>query len=460
VSEVLSSLSPQRPDDVVVSETAADGAGVTAAVLRARTAGREWWSGGALARSAALAAVSRGLAVVATELEDLIVREVGKPRTEARGEVARARAIVDYYAQVALLRTGDVLPPSGQGLLYTERRPHGVAGLITPWNFPAAIPLWKALPALAAGNAVVLKPSTASLGCARLLEEVLGQDLPTGLFQVVAGERETATALIDAVDVISFTGSTGVGKQVVVQAAARGIPAQAEMGGQNAAIVLPDAALEHTAGILAGAAMGYAGQKCTATRRVIVVGDPRPLTEAFLAAVRGLSVGDPDDLATVVGPVIAATTVAAVRDAARRTEASGGEVLRGSAPVGDGSFVEPTVLRGVPASHAVNQDETFGPIASVLSVDSLDEAVQVANGVGQGLVTSVHGRDVSQLLAAVAGLDTGMIKVNAPTSGVDFHAPFGGEKDSSAGPREQGLGALDFYSSTRTVTFAPAPAGA
>ncbi|NKQ57712.1 aldehyde dehydrogenase [Amycolatopsis sp. K13G38] len=454
----LVSRSPQQPGDVVTKEPATEPAAVAAATRRARAAAREWWSQGAFARAAALNAAARGLAEVAGELEDLIVREVGKPRAEARGEVARSRSIVDYYAQVALLRTGDVLPPGGAGLLYTERRPHGVAGLITPWNFPAAIPLWKALPALAAGNAVLLKPATPALACARLLESVLAAALPAGLFQLVPGGRETATALIDAADVVSFTGSTLVGRQVSARASARGIPAQAEMGGQNAAIVLPDAPVEHTAGVLAGAAMGYAGQKCTATRRVIVVGDPAPLTEALLAAVRELKVGDPAELSTVVGPVIGDDAVAGVRAAAAKVHEAGGEVLTGWSVPAEGSFAAPTVVRGVPAEHVVNQEETFGPITSILPAASVEEAVRIANGVSQGLVTSVHGRDLGPLLAVTRELDTGMIKVNAPTTGVDFHAPFGGEKDSSAGPREQGLAAVDFYSSVRTVTFAPPPA--
>ncbi|MEU1301676.1 aldehyde dehydrogenase family protein [Streptomyces shenzhenensis] len=454
----LISRSPQQPGDVVTKETATAPEAVAAAAVRARAAAREWWSQTPQNRAAALGAAARGIAGVAGDLEDLIVHEVGKPRAEARGEVARARSIVDYYAQVTLLRTGDVLPPSGPGLLYTERRPHGVAGLITPWNFPAAIPLWKSLPALAAGNAVLLKPATPAMACARLLESVLQSALPADLFQLVPGGRDTATALIDAADVVSFTGSTAVGRQVAGRASARGVPVQAEMGGQNAAIVLPDAPVEHTAEALVGAAMGYAGQKCTATSRIIVVGDPGPLTEALLAVVRRLPVGDPDDLSTVVGPVIDDTAVTAVRDAARRVRDSGGDVLTTWEVPAEGSFAAPVLVRGVSAQHPVNQEETFGPIASLLTAPSAEEAVRIANGVGQGLVTSVHGRDFGPLLAVAGGLDTGMIKVNAPTTGVDFHAPFGGEKESSAGPREQGLSALDFYSSVRTITLAPPPA--
>ncbi|MEQ3553460.1 aldehyde dehydrogenase family protein [Pseudonocardia nematodicida] len=458
MSAILVSTSPQRPDDVVSREPVTDPAEVAAAAERGRSAGRSWWAQGAFARSAALDAVGRALGDNAAELEDLIVREVGKPRTEARGEVARARSIVAYYAQAALLRTGDVLPPSGPGMLLTERRPLGVVGLITPWNFPAAIPLWKSVPALAAGNAVVLKPSTDGMAVARLLGEILGKALPEGLFQLVPGGRDTATALIDTVDGVSFTGSTEVGRQVSARASARGIPVQAEMGGQNAAIVLPDAPVEQTAQLLAGAAMGFAGQKCTSTRRIVVVGEPEPLTGALLAAVGDLEVGDPALTSTVVGPVIGAGAAAAVLEAADLVRVAGGQVVTGREAPAAGSFVSPVVVRGVPAEHEVNQRETFGPIVSVIPAGSVADAVRIADGVEQGLVTSVHGRDLGPLLDVAREVTTGMIKINAPTTGVDFHAPFGGEKDSSSGPREQGLAALDFYSSTRTITLAPPPA--
>ncbi|MFB9832309.1 aldehyde dehydrogenase family protein [Actinoallomurus acaciae] len=452
--DMLVSHSPQQPDLVVAEAAATTPSQVVEAVARAREAARHWSATGGPGRCNALRQVSRALAARSQELEDLIVTEVGKPRGEARGEVARTLAIVDYYAQAALLRVGEVLPPNGTDLLYTERRPHGVVGLITPWNFPAAIPFWKAMPALAAGNAVLLKPSTAALGCARFLADLVAAHLPEGTVELVPGERETATAMIDLVDAVSFTGSTAVGRSVARRAAGRGIPVQAEMGGQNAAIVLPDAPIEATAVMLAGAAMGYAGQKCTATSRVVVVGDPAPLLEALEAAVKSLPVGDPGDERTVAGPVISSAAAAAVEDAAARVTRDGGLLVRGSGVDSAGHFVAPTLLWGLSASHPLNQEETFGPITSVLPVESAQEAVAVANAVAQGLVSSVHGRDVGRLMSVVRGLDTGMIKVNAPSSGVDFYAPFGGEKDSSVGPREQGATALEFYTSSRTVTIA------
>jgi aldehyde dehydrogenase (NAD+) len=394
---MLQSRSPQRPDDLLLEVEETSAGGVAGAVRRSRAAGAAWAAAPALERSTALVAAADALAGAAGDVTDLMVREVGKPVTEAAAEVARGVGILRYYAQQVLDPDGETYPgPGPAALLLARRRPRGVAGLITPWNFPVAIPLWKTAPALAFGNGVVLKAASEATALALRLQELLSPTLPDGLFQVVPGGAATGTALIEQADCVSFTGSVEVGRQVAIAASTRGIPCQAEMGGLNASIVLPDANLERAAATIAGAAMGYAGQKCTATSRAIVVGDPGPFTQALVAAVERLPVGDPADKGTVVGP-----------------------------------------------------------IAVVLPVADEDEAVAVANGVRYGLVTSVFTRDLDRALAVAARLDTGMIRVNAPTSGVDFHAPFGGEKDSSFGPREQGKVAREFYTSTRTITILP-----
>jgi alpha-ketoglutaric semialdehyde dehydrogenase len=446
----LQSRSPQRPDDLVVEVEEADAGAVAAAVERARAAGGRWAAASALERSAALVAAADALAGAAGEVTELVVREVGKPLTEAAAETGRGIGILRYYAQQALDPDGETYPgPSPAALLLSRRRPRGVAGLVTPWNFPVAIPLWKAAPALAFGNAVALKPSPEATAVALRLAELLGPALPEGLFQVLPGGADTGTAMLEAVDCISFTGSVAVGHRVAVAATERGIPSQAEMGGLNASIVLADADPERVAGVVAGAAMGYAGQKCTATSRAIVVGDSRPFTEALVAAVEGLAVGDPAEEATVVGPARRR-----VVEAAEEAAAGGGRLLTGGA-AGDGAgwFVAPTVVDGLGPEARLAQEEVFGPIAVVLAVADEDEAVRVANGVRYGLVGSVFTRDLDRALGLAARLDTGMIRVNAPTSGVDYLAPFGGEKDSSFGPREQGKAARDFYTSTRTITI-------
>ena len=454
----LQSRSPQRPDDLVVEVEEADAGAVAAAVERARAAGGRWAAASALERSAALVAAADALAGAAGEVTELVVREVGKPLTEAAAETGRGIGILRYYAQQALDPDGETYPgPSPAALLLSRRRPRGVAGLVTPWNFPVAIPLWKAAPALAFGNAVALKPSPEATAVALRLAELLGPALPEGLFQVLPGGADTGTAMLEAVDCISFTGSVAVGHRVAVAATERGIPSQAEMGGLNASIVLADADPERVAGVVAGAAMGYAGQKCTATSRAIVVGDSRPLTEALVAAVEGLAVGDPAEEATVVGPVITEPARRRVVEAAEEAAAGGGRLLTGGA-AGDGAgwFVAPTVVDGLGPEARLAQEEVFGPIAVVLAVADEDEAVRVANGVRYGLVGSVFTRDLDRALGLAARLDTGMIRVNAPTSGVDYLAPFGGEKGSSFGPREQGKAARDFYTSTRTITILPA----
>ncbi|MEU9889256.1 aldehyde dehydrogenase family protein [Sphaerisporangium sp. NPDC051011] len=448
--DVVESRSPQNPADLVASAPLAGADGVAGAVRRARAAQARWAGANAAERAAALTSAAEAVAGAAGELADLVVREVGKPVAEARGEVARSAAILRYYAQQVFDPVGAVHEPSGAGLAYTRRRPRGVAGLITPWNFPLAIPLWKAAPALAFGNAVVLKPAPHALAGALRLAELLG--LPEDLFQVVPGGPEEGAALVDAADVVSFTGSAAVGREVSVASVRRGAAVQAEMGGQNASIVLDDANLEAAAAQIAAAAFGYAGQKCTATKRVITVGNAAEVREALVAAVAKLGVGDPSDPGTAVGPLIDETARDRVVAAA-----VGGRALTGGAALDRaGWFAAPTLVDGVPDGHVLACDEVFGPICLVQDAGSVDEAVALANGVRYGLVSAVYTRDLDRALEVSARLDTGLVKVNSPTSGVDFYLPFGGEKDSSYGPREQGKAAQEFYTSTRTVALAPA----
>ncbi|MEV4442331.1 aldehyde dehydrogenase family protein [Streptomyces sp. NPDC049577] len=448
------SRNPADPTDVLAEFTAPGPAAVAAAVERARAAQPGWLAGGAAARSAALTAIAAAVEAAAGELAGLAVREVGKPVAEARAEVARTVAIWRYYAQAPYEAVGAVHEPAGgPGLLLTRRRPHGVAGLITPWNFPFAIPSWKAAPALATGNTVVLKPAPEATACARRLAEIVSGAVPDGVFTVVPGGAGEGAALIAGADVVSFTGSTAVGSAVAAAATARGIPVQAEMGGLNAAVVLPDADMERAAAHIASAVAGYAGQKCTATSRVIAVGAAlEPLREALAEAVRALPVGDPADPATVCGPLVSAPArdrVAGARD--------GLAVLaEARAPEGPGWYAAPALVEKVAPGHRLLTEEVFGPIAALLPADDLADAVRITNSVPYGLVTSVHTADLDVALYGLDRLDTGMIRVNAPSTGVDFHLPFGGTKTSSHGPREQGRAALEFYTSSRTYTLTTA----
>jgi aldehyde dehydrogenase (NAD+) len=465
-SPTIESRSPQDPSDVVVKVPDMDEAAVGKAVDRAAKAGREWSAMPATQRANALSSAAQALADAAEELSLLVVREVGKPIVEARQEVARAVGILRYHAQAALDADGETYPTAPpadrHALLLARRRPRGVAGLITPWNFPVAIPLWKAAPALAYGNAVVLKPAPDASAVAVRISELVSRFVPKHALQVVTGGAEAGQALVERADVVSFTGSVGVGHQVAAAAGMRGVPVQAEMGGLNASIVLPDADVAAAAGTIAAAAMGYAGQKCTATSRVIVVGgilEAGTVGEALVAAVEKLIVGNPIDEGTVVGPVITAKAREKVLAAVDEVRGRGARIATGGKPgEGAGWFVAPTVVDGLGPDARLAQEEVFGPICVVLRAATVQEAVEISNAVPYGLVTSVFTRDLGAALRVVDGLDTGMIRVNQPTSGVDYHAPFGGEKQSSIGPREQGKQARELYTSTRTITIAPPPA--
>lgn len=453
----FASINPHDPADTVGKWPAANQQAVVDAVARARRAANDWRAVPALARSRAMGQIASALEQRANEVVSLTVREVGKPISEARGEVTRGVAILRYYAQMALLPDGDTLPAGEpDALLMARRYPVGVVALITPWNFPVAIPLWKAVPSLAYGNATILKPSLAATGVALLLHEIISPLLPDNTFQVVLGDAETARALIedDSVAAVSFTGSVPVGRDVTRRVTARGARVQAEMGGQNPSVVLADADLDRAASTIAYAAMGYAGQKCTATGRVIVEQSAyAAFRDRLLAAVEGLHVIDPGDERTVVGPVINQSSRSAALDTVAR---AGGRVLTGGQPLDhQGFYMAPTVVELDEASGPLACEEVFAPVAAILRASSARQAIDIANGVRFGLVASIFTGDLAQALRLTNSLEAGMIRVNAPTSGVDFHAPFGGSKESSFGSREQGLAARDFYTETRTVMLVP-----
>jgi alpha-ketoglutaric semialdehyde dehydrogenase len=453
----VTSVNPHDPADVIGEWPAADEAEVAAVVARARAAAPDWAGAAAPARATALGNAADALAERAGEMTELVIREVGKPRSEAAGEVARGIAILRYYAQLALLPDGETIPAAAPGtLLLARHRPVGVAALITPWNFPVAIPLWKAAPSLAFGNATVLKPPGAATAVALLLHEIVAPRLPAGVFQLVLGGAGPGRALADHPDVaaVSFTGSVPVGHEVVARVAARGGRVQAEMGGQNASIVLADADFGRAATAIAYAAMGYAGQKCTATSRILV--EDAAFDEfraALVDAISGLGVVGPGDGKTLVGPVISERARASALSA---IGGAGGRILAGGTALDvPGYYLAPTVVELDAPAGPLATEEVFAPVAALLRVPSPEAAVEIANGVRYGLVSSVFTQDLGRALTLTERLDAGMVRVNAPTSGVDFQAPFGGAKQSSYGPREQGLAAREFYTQTRTVTIVP-----
>jgi len=436
----FTSVNPHDPADVIGEWGAASEPEVAAVVERARQGADTWRRAPAAARAAALT-----------------VREVGKPVTEARAEVARSVSILRYNAQLALLPDGETLPAAApDALLMARRRPVGIAALVTPWNFPVAIPLWKAAPSLACGNATVLKPSSAAAATASLLHEIIAPALPEGVFQVLLGGAEAVRLLVGHPDVaaVSFTGSVPVGQDIARRVAARGGRMQAEMGGQNPSIVLADADLDQAAAAIAYAAMGYAGQKCTATSRVIVEeGVYADFRDRLAGAVTRLQVIDPAAEATLVGPVIDEGSRSAALAA---VAASGGRVVTGGGPLdAPGYYLAPTLVELDRPAGPLAGEEVFAPVAAVLSAGSPEQAVAIANAVRFGLVAAVFTSDLGRALRLTGQLEAGMIRVNAPTSGVDFHAPFGGAKESSYGPREQGLAARDFYTESQTVLIMP-----
>jgi aldehyde dehydrogenase (NAD+) len=456
----IRSTNPADPTDVVGAFAPGGGIDVDRAVAVAGAAAGGWAAAPGQSRADALIRAAARVEAQAGGLADLIRREVGKPITEARGEVGRTVAILRYHAQAALDPDGDSLPSAdGRSLLFARRRPRGVVALITPWNFPLAIPAWKLGPALAHGNVCVWKPSPLAPACAEALAACLVPELPPGALALVHGHADAGAALVGhaGVAAVSFTGSAAAGALVAQQAVARGAPAQCEMGGQNASIVLADADVERAAATIAGAAMGYAGQKCTATSRIICeAGVAEEMREALVAAVSGLVLEDPADAACVVGPLITPGARDAGAAAVERGVAAGGRLLTGGrAAASDGNYLTPALVDVADPGAELAQEEVFAPVAAVLEARDADAAVKIANGVRYGLSTAIFSRDLDRVLDLAGRVDTGLVRVNQPTSGADIHAPFGGEKASGLGPREQGKAAREFYTSVRTLLVSP-----
>jgi alpha-ketoglutaric semialdehyde dehydrogenase len=456
----ITSTNPFRPGEVVATAEPPDAAALDATVAAAVEAQRDWRRD-APARSRALNDLAD--AVAGCEgLAELITREVGKPIVESRAEVARSVAILRYYAQAAFDPIGEIYPASAPAASVQVRRdPLGVILAICPWNFPLAIPLWKAAPALAYGNAVVLKPAAPAIGVAAALGELAAAALPAGALAVVDVPGAELGGLLDdpRIAAATFTGSTAAGVAVAERLARRAAPAQAEMGGQNPAIVLADADPAAAAGLIVAGSMPFAGQKCTATRRAIAVGAVADaLIDELAAAVAALPVGDPAAEDTLVGPLIDERAVAGFEDRVAGARDRGAELIAtAEPPAGDGHFAAPTILAADDPGDEVNQEETFGPLLTVIRAADADAAVEIANATRYGLVGAVHGRDVAAATAVAEGIDCGLIRVNAVTPGVDYYAPFGGERLSSHGPREQGRAAREFFTATRTLTIvAPA----
>jgi aldehyde dehydrogenase (NAD+) len=457
---VAITVNPAHPSEIVSEVPASQWSDVDSAVNRLAVAQPEWRAIARL-RADALMGWADSIVREADDLAILVSREVGKPISESRAEVARSVAILRYYAQAAYDPAGQMLPsPDGVSTLRTERLPLGTILAITPFNFPIAIPVWKIAPALAYGNTVILKPSTAAVGCALRLVELASHSVPAEALAVAVGSGELVSRLVghDRVSGVSFTGSRSVGYQLLSRTATRGLPLQAEMGGQNPSIILRDADIAGAAQTVASAGMAYAGQKCTATSRVIVDRSVASrFIDAFTAAVESLCVGEPLEETTLIGPLISE----AARD--RMLVAVGGAVKRGAIPLSgaarvnsEGWFAVPTVLQVADPADPFAQEETFGPAISIIIADGEDRIVELANATKYGLVAALYSEDTDRATTLARRVEVGMIRINASTTGVDYYAPFGGERMSSYGPREQGRAAREFYTRTRTVLITPA----
>jgi acyl-CoA reductase-like NAD-dependent aldehyde dehydrogenase len=458
----FTSTNPAHPGEVVAelpSHTAAD---VDHAVETAAAAQRAWARQPVPARAEAVAAVGAILIERKAQLAELVSREAGKIRIEAGGEVQEAIDMAAFVAGQGRSPWGDVVPSElNDKLAWTTRIPVGVVGMITPWNFPMAIPSWKIFPALLAGNGIVMKPSELAPACGvAFVEACIDAGIPADLLQVVHGGAEPAAALAThpRVGAVSFTGSVPTGRKVAAAAMEAGPKlVSLELGGKNAMVVLDDADLELVLdGALFGA-FGTAGQRCTSTSRLIVQrGIAARVVEGLAERAAALRLGDPLDPTTDVGPVISAesgTRIVGMVEAALAEGAKAvlGGGLRTDVEGCDGTYVEPTILTGVGREHRVARQEVFGPVLSVIEVDTLDEAVDVVNSVEYGLSAAVYTRDLNAAFSAVAAIDAGITYVNAPTIGAEIPLPFGGTKHTGNGFREAGARGIEQFSQVKTV---------
>lgn len=456
--------SPSDRSDVVGTWYEAEADDVGRALASAKSAYLGWKGMSAQARGQILFKMADAIEAEGEALARLGSREMGKPIVEMRGEVARAVALFRYYAGEGARALGEVYPSQNpDALLYTERRPLGPVLLITPWNFPVAIPVWKLAPALVFGNPVVWKPAENAVITAAMLAEILsGAGLPPGVLQVVLGHGSTVGPLLLAspeVKAVSFTGSREVGRGVGRAAFEIGARFQLEMGGKNPAIVFEDADLDLASRLITSGALRSAGQKCTATSRVIVVREifekMRDRLADEMAAVRQGPALQED---IYLGPVVSARQKAQIMAKIERGAAEGGRLLLGPEPQADlpeGSYVAPTLLEQRDPSGVLQEEEIFGPVVALFPAPSTEAAIEMANGVPYGLSASLFTRDLDRCLNYVKRIESGLIRVNEESAGVEYQAPFGGVKDSSYGPREQGRAAMDFYTETRTITIRP-----
>ncbi len=447
-----------------VAEYAAGAAEDAAAAINAAQAAFAAWAGMTpVARGRILSKTAEILASRKQELTELLTREEGKTVFESGLEVGRAIDIFRFFGGNSYTIGGQTFPHDMPNILmYTNRQPLGVVGLITPWNFPIAIPAWKLAPALVSGNTVVLKPASQapalSLEIAKALDEA---GLPKGVLNVVTGSGSKVgneIAANAAVKAVSFTGSYSVGSQIYKQLADRMARPQMEMGGKNPTIVLADADLDLAAQLTAVAGFGLTGQACTATSRAIVEKSVvEAFTEKLVAKAKAIKVGNGLTEGVNMGPAVNQQEFEGNLEYIKIAQEEGAQVICGGAALTEGDlahgyYMEPTVIGGVTLDMRIAQEEVFGPVVAIIPVDDFDQAIEVANGVEFGLSASIVTRDYKKAMQYTNRIEAGVVKVNQISTGLALNVPFGGVKHSSSDSfKEQGPGAIDFYTKIKTV---------
>ncbi len=457
--ELTENFSPSDTNDLIGRYARASADQVAEAAGAARRALSLWRAAGPQPRADLLEKTGQLIIERKGDLGRMLAREEGKILSEATAEVVRAGQIFKFFAGEAVRVAGDAIESVRPNVdIEVTREPVGVVGLITPWNFPIAIPAWKIAPALAYGNTVVFKPADLVPGTAHLLTQILHEaGVPAGVFNLVMGRGSVVgDAVVHSpdVDAVSFTGSVPVGRALAVEAAKSLKKVQLEMGGKNPMVVMDDADLENAVNACLNGAFFSTGQRCTASSRLIVHKDVYDAFSTRLsAAALGLTVGDALDPATQMGPVASAAQLENNLNYVAIAGEDGANVIGGErvSSKTKGHFQRPAIFLDATNEMRSSREEIFGPCASVIKVDDFDEALAVANDTEFGLASGIctqslkYAREFRRLSGA------GMVTVNLPTAGVDFHVPFGGRRGSSYGPREQGRYAAEFYSSVKTA---------
>ncbi len=454
-------INPSNLDDVV-GDYARGGAGdVGQAIAAARAAFPSWSRSLIQTRADILERIGVELLARREELGALLCREEGKTLPEAIGEVARAAQVFKFFAGEALRAPGQKLPSVRPGLeVEISREPLGVIGVITPWNFPIAIPAWKIAPALAFGNCVVFKPADLTPGSAWALAEIISRSgLPAGVFNLVMGPGSSVgQAIVDGTDALTFTGSLPTGRRIARQAAERGIKVQLEMGGKNPLVVLDDADLDTAVSCAINGAFFQTGQRCTASSRLIVTaGIHDRFVEAMRRKMAELTIDDALQPGTDIGPVVDSGQLEQnlkyieIGLGEGATKICGGERLERGKP---GYYMAPALFTDTRNDMRINREEIFGPVASVIKVADYDEALAAANDTEFGLAAGIVTTSLKHASHFRRNAESGLVMVNVPTAGLDFHVPFGGRKSSSHGPREQGTYAVEFYTTVKTSYIA------